>query len=272
MKKMFFLIAALAATLTAGAQSDNDSNNDADSTARSGDRRVWIDFRFSESFGLNRWSDQAFVNNHLPRTMSTDFKATLNIMTGGPVGIFFDMGFGIMPGARNNSYDMGNFPTPKPGTQYYIREMITDHPGPDPSASFKMTTGVFGRIKTSSRFAVMPAVGIGFMTMTLPSYEVLLKEQGSNIQYRAAYSWFTASSDQSADAVHVLGRLTGRLTFGYTFSEHAKLLFGLEYTWIFTPVKFSTTFTNDFNSAITKTFVMPGNRMNMFGVMIGIAL
>jgi len=294
MKKIFFLAATLAATLTAataqaqveelfhhnnarrnGAGSgrvDGGSAGLADVKPGTWNQTAWFDFRLSESFGLNQWNSLTFANDRLPRTSSTDLKVTMNVIMGGrkdgPFGFFIDMGVGFMPGARSNSLG-DNFPVPVPGTQYYVRDMFANNSGPDVNASFKMAAGFMGRIRTSSRLYVLPAVGVGFMTMALPQYDVMLKEQGTNMQYRANYRWFGSGGEGGSVAP---GYLTGRLTFAWPVSTSARLLLGLEYTWIFTPATFSVTFTNDFNNAITKTFVTPGNKMNMFGVMIGIAL
>jgi len=271
MKKIVTLVAALMIAAVAQAQDENQAQSDTQNDfGYSWTRRAWFGFRLSESFRLNKWNDIDFADRHMPRRASTDLKASLNVMFAGPIGFFGDLGVGFMPGAKDNGYKLGNFPTPKQGTQYYVRDKTFDNAAPDPSASFKMTFGLTARIRASDKLYVLPCFGVGFMTLKQPGYDLVLKEDGSNTQYTANYRWF--KEEYSDGDVQALGYLTGKLLFAYPLSHYSRLLFGVEYNWIFTPADLYVTFTNDFNTNITRTFKYPGKKMNMLGLTVGIAL
>lgn len=140
--------------------------------------------------------------------------------------------------------------------------------GNNASTHFKMTFGLFGDIPANEKLTVMPYFGVGFLTMPQRKYEIILKEQGSNIQYQTTYIW--NYSDDEYDDTTTPGYLTGRLNFKYKISQKSSLLLGLEYTWFLNTLDFYGKHTNTFNANIERNFSVKGNKMNMLGISVGI--
>jgi len=234
---------------------------------------AWFDFQIAQSFGLNDWNRIKFASDRLPRaSSSTDLRVTFNAYINRPVGLFFDMGVGIMPAPRNGLSDPAAQATLFTGIPYYTKEVTVEDGYRSATGHFKMTFGLFGKISAADKLSVSPYLGIGFMTILAPTCEAVLKEHNSNMQYTARYQWFgqddsgTGTSNSTS-----LGYLAFRLRFSYHISPKLDLLFGAEYTWHFTRADFSETYTNYFNHNIVKTKNYEGNRLNMLGLSFGIS-
>jgi hypothetical protein len=234
-------------------------------------RKAWVDFQIAHSYGFNDWNRLKFASDRLPGTSSTDLRATINVcVIQKTVGIFHDIGVGIMPAPREGFSDPAAQAALFMGAPFHTKEITVEEGNQSASAHFKMTFGVFGKISISDKFAVSPRFGVGFTTMSAPTCEAVLKEHDSNMQYTARYQWLGMSKydyDNSAS----LGYLAYRLCFSYQVSPKLNLLFGLEYTWHFTRADFSETYTNYFNHNITRTNHYRGNQLNMMGLSVGIS-
>jgi len=231
---------------------------------------TWFDIQIAQSIGLNNWNKLEFASDRLPRTSSTDLRATLNVYVVRPIGFFGDIALSIMPAPRNGLSDPAVHATSQTGIPYYTKEMNIEEGYQTVTAHYKLTVGVFGKIPAGGKFSVFPYLGVGMMNISSPTCEAILKEQGSNIQYTAFYKWFRDGDHNKSDEA-TLGYLAGRLRLAYQISPKLSLLFGLEYTWYFTRANFSETYTNYFNHNITKTIHHKGNQLNMLGLSFGVS-
>ena len=232
------------------------------------DKNCWFDLQVTQHFGLDRWSEADYVHDGLPRNTLTEIRSAFNLYVVRPyVGVFIDLGIGIMPTPAMRSLKLDRMPMPYQGKRYYLREILSEEGNTGASAQFKMTYGVFGKIPVNESFNIMPYFGVGFLSMPQRKYEVLLKEDGSNNQYRAKYFWNSDEYETSPS----LGYLTGRLNFKYRFSQKISLQFGLEYTWFLNSPDFYGKFTNTFNENIQREFTVKGNKITMLGISAGIS-
>jgi len=270
----------------------------------------WFDLQIAQHIGLNSWSNADYVNNGFHPTAITEFRGVFNLaIIKKRVGIFADMGLGIMPAPKMQSLDLEKMPTPYSGTQYYLRETFSGPDNGNPGANFKMTFGAFGKIPANDALTIMPYLGAGFMTMPQTKYEVMLKEQGSNMQYQTTYIWnyqdnyeygagfmtmpqtkyevmlkeqgsnmqyqttysWNYQDNYEYNEPELFGYFTGRLNFKYRVSSKTNLLFGLEYTRFFETLDFYGKYSNIFNENIEKEFIVKGNKVNMFGISVGIS-
>ena len=234
-------------------------------------KRCWFDFQVAQFLGFNDLTSVKFASDRLPRTSSsTDFRATFNLFIIKPVvGLFCDMGAGIMPAPRDGFADPAAQATLASGIPFYTKEITKENGYQTANGHFKMTFGLFGKIPATDKMSVSPYFGIGFMTVEARACEAILKEQDSNMQYIARYQWFEPNGyeQDSAD----LGYLAFRLRFIRQISPKINLLFGIEHSWYFTRINFSETYTNYFNHNIVNTVEHKGNRLNMSGLSVGIS-
>lgn len=235
------------------------------------DKKAWIDLQAVQHIGLGQWSNTDYVNDGFPAASITEIRGVLNYFLFSPVYVSVDMGIGIMPGFK--SFDLDRMPMPHSGTQYYLREMLSESGNNKVSAHFKFTAGLLADFKATENFSIMPYFGIGGLSMSSNSYEMILKEQGSNMQYNTMYVWGyrNYNSDNHNNESVLLGYLTGRLNFGYKISPKSSLLFGLEYTHFFNTLDFYGRYSNTFNGNIQRDFTVKGNKMNMLGISVGIS-
>ena len=260
-------VALLYVTLLWGAVSIN-----AQDTGVARERKARFDLQIAQSFGLNDWNRVKFASDRLPRSSSsTDLRATVNLyIIGRTAGIFHDMGVSILPSSRNDFSDPAAQATLTTGIPFYTKEITFEDGYQSASAHFKMTFGVFGKISASDKFSVLPSFGVGFMTMSAPACDAVLKEQDANMQYIARYRWF-GQDDYNYDNSTSLGYLAYRLRLACHISPKFDFLFGVEYTWFFTRTDFYETYTNYFNYNIVKTNHYKGNQLNMLGLSLGIS-
>jgi len=203
---------------------------------------------------------------------STDLRTTLNIYVfRRTVGIFHDIGVSFMPAPRDGFSDPAAQAALTLGVPYYTKETVVDHGNASASAHFKMTLGVFSKFSIDDKLSVSPCFGAGFMNITAPTCEVVLKEHDSNMQYLARYQWF-GHNEYSYSNDAILGYLTFRLRFAYRILPKSNLLFGFEYTWFPVRADFSERYTNYYNHNLINTFNYKGNRLNMLGFSVGISL
>jgi hypothetical protein len=202
------------------------------------DKKAWVDFQAVQHIGLGKWSNAGYVNDGFSSASITEIRGVLNCFLFKPVYGFFDMGFGIMPGSK--SFNLDRMPMPYNGTRYYLREMLSESGSDKASAHFKFTAGLFTNFNVTDKLAIMPYLGIGGFSLSPKSYEMILKEQGSNMQYNTMYVW--GSRDYNNENYNnesvMLGYLTGRLNFEYKISPKSSLLLGLEYTHFFNTLDF----------------------------------
>jgi len=232
--------------------------------------KSWFDFQIAQFFGFNDWNRVKFASDRLPNTsFSTDLRASFNVFIVKPVGFFCDMGVGIMPAPRNGFADPAAQATLTTGIPYYTKEVTLENGYQTATGHFKMTFGLFGKIPAADKLSVSPYFGVGFMTISAPTCEAVLKEHDSNMQYTIRYQWFR--QDEYYSSAASLGYLALRLRFAYQMSPKTNLLFGVEYNWHFTRANFSETYTNYFNHNIVKTIHHEGNRLNMLGLSLGIS-
>jgi hypothetical protein len=224
-----------------------------------------FDLKMVQHIGLSQWSSAGYVNDGLPKASLTELRAELRHIRQ-HIGFFADMGIGIMPAPEMRSLNLDRMPMPHSGTQYFLRETLSESGRGGASAHFKMTGGLAGKIPTNNdNFTIMPYLGVGFLTMPQRRYEVILKENGSNMQFQTTYVWNDGGTHNQY-AIPPLGYVTGRLNFKYN-----RIVLGLEYTWFFTSVDFYAQHINMFNANIRRDFRVIGNNMNMLGVSLGVS-
>lgn len=261
MRKIILLLAAITF-----------ANNISGQTRIITDKKCWIDFQIVQHIGLNNWSNADFVNDGLPGTNITELRGVFNLYFGSSnvVGLFADMGVGIMSAPRMRTFDADRMPMPHSGTQYHVREIVSESGNSSASAHLKMIFGLFGRISVNKKLSIMPYAGAGFLTMPQRRYDVILKEEGSNTQYEALYLWNSLNGNNYETPI-ALGCLNGRVNFSYRLSHRSNLLLGIEYTWFLNTLDFHSRFTNSFNANVWKDYRVKGNRMNMLGLSAGIS-
>ena len=258
MKKIAILLLAIALINTLTAQ-DN----------RIGRRKTGIDFQIAQHLGLSQWSNIGYVNEGFPKTSLTEFRGVYNYHLPYPyIGIFANMGIGIMPAPEMRSFSLDKVPMPYNNTQYYLREMLSETGNGNASVHFKLALGFFGDIPANEKLTVMPYLGIGVMSMPQRKYEMILKEQGSNMQYQTTYIW---NRNNEYDDQTSLAYLTGRLILSQKVTRKSNLLLGLEYTLFLNKLEFYGKYTNTFNANIERDFLIKGNKMNMIGIFVGIS-
>ena len=260
MRKTAILIFIIALSQSLAAQDNN--------TKR---KQMWFDLQIAQHIGLNQWSNVGYINDGLPATALTEFRGVLGISLKNPyVRGFVDMGIGIMPASNMRTFSLDKMPMPYNGTQYYLREMLSESGNGRTSAHFKMTIGLSGNIQANENLTIIPSLGIGLITMQQRKYEMILKEHGSNMQYQTTYVW-NYPNDAEYDNAEPLGYLTGRLTFNRRLSDKSNLLLGLEYSWFLNTLDFYGKYTNTFNANIERDFTIKGNKMNMLGLSVGLS-
>ena len=235
-------------------------------------RSTWIDLQIGQQIGLNNWSDVGYVNDGLPAASITELRGVLNALIHERVfGIFGDIALGIMPAPNMKSLDLSRMPVPVKGTQYYLRQMVSESGITRTSVHFKFTGGLFGDIRTTDKLNIMPYFGVGGLIMSGRSYEMIMKEDGSNMQYNTTYVW-RGNVDESQDSnSYPLGYLSCRLNFKYRINPKSNLLFGLEYTHFFNTMNFYGEYSNTFNGNVQKDFMTEGNKLNLLGITVGIS-
>ena len=235
-------------------------------------KKTWIDLQLVQHLGLSKWSNAGYVNNGLPAASITELRGVLNCRLVGPMVYgFIDMGLGIMPAPSMTSLDIDRMPMPYSGTQYYLREMLSESGNTQASANFKITGGLFTDFPVTEKLTILPYFGVGGLSMSQRRSEMILKEQGSNMQYNTMYVWGHTNSGSSDNQSVMLGYLTGRLNFKYRISAKSNLLFGLEYTYFFDTLDFYGRYYNTFNGNVQRDFTITGNNMNMLGISVGIS-
>jgi len=229
--------------------------------------RIWFGIQVAQSFGLNDWNRVKFASDRLPGTAATELRGTLNVTIVRPIGmgIFHDIGMSILPSPRNGYSDPAPQATLSLGTPFHTKDIRADNGYQTATAHFNTTFGLFWNNSVSPKFSIAPCLGVGLMTMTAPDCSAIIKEQDSNMQYIAHYRWFDSMEEP------VIGRLAGRLRFAYYLAPRRYLLFGIEYTWNFTRVDFSETYTNYFNYNLIKTNTYKGHRLNTLGLSLGVS-
>ena len=233
-------------------------------------KKIWANLQIVQHIGLNSWSGVGYVNDGFPATALTEFRGALNTyLVNSLFGISLDMGIGIMPASKMKPFSIDKMPMPYNGTQYYLREMLSESGGGNASAHFKMTFGMFGELPANEKLTIIPYFGVGMLSMPQRKYEMILKEHGSNMQYHTTYIW-NRPKDSEYDYPVPLGYLTGRLIFKQSISDRSNLLLGLEYTWFINTIDFYGKYTNTFNANVERDFGIKGNKMNMLGFSVGI--
>lgn len=263
MKKIVILGLMMVLTQTLSAQENG-------IPAKKTEKRVWFDLQLMQHIGLNQWGS-TYLNDGLPKASITELKAVFNLYMARPYfGAFVDMGLGFMPAPKMQSLDLEKLPMPHSGTKYYLREMLSESGNTGTTTHLMMTFGLFGRIPVNDKFSVMPYAGIGFLTMPQRKYDVMLKEHGTNMQYKTLYVWNSGDTDQYGSPT-MPTYLAARLNFKYKFSQKSDLLIGVEYAWFLNTLNFYGRYTNIFNENVERSFTVNGEKMNMLGISVGLS-
>ncbi|MDR2968561.1 MAG: hypothetical protein LBV32_03025 [Tannerellaceae bacterium] len=260
-RNLLLLIALIACTALLRAQEQRESNG--------GKLRPRIDIQLVQHIGLDAWSDAGYVTDGLPPVQMTEIRGVLGLHVKPAFNLFGDMGIGITPASAMKSFDLGRMPLPNSGTGYYLREMLSETGTGKTAAHFKMTAGWFGNFRVGERCRIMPHAGLGVLSMEGRSYEMILKEDGSNAQYRTTYAWGRDFDyDEDYPEVLPMGYLTGRVNVQFPLTRKLDLMLGLEYTHFLTEINFQTRYVNTFNENIRKDITVKGNRANMIGLSV----
>ncbi len=233
--------------------------------------KVWFDLDAAQSFGLQKWSDNRFVNDAMNKASSTDLRETFNWRWARGFGFFQDLSLSIHPGTDGVGEDLSGVMPDRLNGQYHFKEFSAQNMGDHAGLYVKMTFGFFGQFKVNDRWQVMPYAGIGFMTINSPRLSAVIKEQGTNTYYNVTASWFGDYYDEFAPDFATLGYLSGRLKFVHPIGKRTNLIFGIEYTWVFDEVDFQSTFTHMYNDRIVRTYSLKGNEMSWVGLSAGIS-
>lgn len=232
------------------------------------ERRFGIDFQVAEHVGLNAWSRFKVGTLGLPAASVTEFRFMMRLyFIRSRFGMFYNMGFGILPSAPMRGFDASRMPMPM-GSIYHLRDSRLIGPK-RASANFVCAWGLFGNIPVTDKMSLMPYIGIGAMSIPNRSYEVVLKEEGTNMQYYASYTWGKHRYDWNRSSM--LGYLTARLNFRYKITPRQSLLAGLEYTHFYETMNFYTHSVNSYNPNIGGMGMFEGRRMNMLAISVGIS-
>jgi hypothetical protein len=241
-------------------------------SSQSHDRKLfWVDIQAVQQVGLVQWSDAGFVNDGLPSPTMTELRGGINfLIPRAPwLGMFVDLGVAFMGRPAMRTFELDRMPLPTAGTEYYMREMLSESSAN--SASFKFTAGLLGYIPTKNpRLAIMPYLGIGGINLDR-RYEMILKEDGTNMQYRTIYEWGVGSPDSMYGMGGMAALWTARLKVRYSLGRSTSLLAGLEYSGFIDRINFHTSFTNTFNHNVGREIHTSGNRMHQIGLSVGIA-
>jgi hypothetical protein len=200
MKKIVLIsIAALAALNTLPAR-------DHGAAHRTRGAKPWLDAQFVQHFGLDRWNDTDYAADGFPATSITELRGVFNFhpFRRSALGLFADMGLGVMPAPAMRSLNLDRMPVPNSGTRYYLRETLSESGTNGTTVHLKMATGLFADIRAGERLGIVPHLGVGFMTMPTRRYEVVLKEEGSNMQYNAFNANVRKSFTATGNRVNML--------------------------------------------------------------------
>ena len=264
MKKYIIFALIIALTQVAFAQDETSTK------VKTTDRRIMFDLQIMQHIGLHQWGED-YINEGLPKAMITELKSTFNLYLARPYfGIFLDMGMGFMPAPKMKSLNLDILPMPHNGSQYFVREVISKTEKTGTTTHFIMNFGFFGKIPATEKFSILPYFGIGFFTMPQRKYEIVLKEQGTNMQYRTVYIWNT-KGENGNNRSNLPIYLLGKLNLKYKLSQTSSLLVGLEYTWFLNTLDFYGKYTNTFNANIQRDFIVKGEKMNMLGISVGLS-
>lgn len=263
-RSIFFLIASLASMQMLSAQS-------AYTSASHNVKKFWVDLQLGQQFGLDKWNNVAYANDGFPAASVTELRGTANLYLASPVfGAFLDVGLSVMPAPAMRSFSLDRVPKPNCGTQYYLRETVSQSGSDGASAHFRIAVGLFGDIRAGEKLNIMPYLGVGGFSMDYRSYDMVLKEQGSNMQYDTKFVWGGNGGDYDSSS-GMLGYLTARLNFRYKLSPKLSFLAELEYSYFFDTLDFHARYSNTFNGNVQRSVTVEGNNMNMFGVTFGIS-
>ena len=232
-------------------------------------KNIWFDLHIGQHFGLNSWSSTNYVNEGYYKASITEFKGILNLyFINSYFGGFIDMGMGILPAPKMKTLDLDKMPMPHKGTKYYQREILSESGNEKASVNFTMSFGLMGNIEIDDNMSIMPYLGIGYISMPQRTHEILLKEDGSNMQYNTIYIWNGIDDYQQTEP---LTFIYGKLLLKNKFLHKTNFLLGLEYRWFFDTIDFYGKYTNTFNLNNKRDFRIKGNQMNMIGVIAGIS-
>lgn len=233
-------------------------------------KRTMLNLHLVQHIGLDAWNDAGYVANGLPPVQMTEIRGVLGILIKPTFNIFGDMGLGIMPAP--GSFNLDGMPMPNSNTRYYLREMLSETGTGEASARFKMTAGWFGDFRVGERCRIMPYAGVGMLSMKGRSFEMILKEDGSNAQYRTKYAWGRDFDDYNDyddyPEIMSLGYLTGRMNVQFPLTRKLDLMLGLEYTHFLTGMDFHARYVNTYNENIRKDITIRGNKVNMIGLSV----
>ncbi|MDR1756688.1 MAG: hypothetical protein LBR65_07015 [Culturomica sp.] len=257
-KKFLFLVVVTAVTMRSLPAQD---------TVILASPNAWLDFHLVQHIGLGKWNSAGYANEGLPSASMTELRGVFTFFIAKPaLHAFMDMGIGIMPAPGMKSLDISRMPMPNEA-HYYLRE-IRSESGPDKaSAHFKFTAGLSWNLQASDKLNILPALGVGGLTMQQRQFDLILKEQGSNTQYHTTYVWGKHIDEEYGSTTETLGYLTGRLNFKYKM-QRMSLLFGVEYTCFFDRMHFYGRYSNMFYDNIQKDIQVKGNNMNMLGISV----
>lgn len=238
--------------------------------------RVWVDLQVVQHMGLNKWNDVGYANAGFPKASVTEFRGVFNVRLHRVLGLAYDMGVGVMPAPDMKTLDIERMPMPNNGTQYYLRETVSEADRQNATAHFMISVGLFGDFRVNDRLSVMPYVGWGGVSMPRRTYRAVLKENGSNMQYDAKYVWGLSNGEideyyDSGGDSDMMGKLSCRMNFSYEVNHDINLLVGFEYTHFTRSTNFYGRYTNSFNQNVRRSFDAKGNKMNMLGVSVGLS-
>lgn len=229
-----------------------------------------LDIQLVQHFGLTNRSTFDFVNRGLPSSSFSELRGVYNLnLTKSNYGLFADFGIGLFSPSAMKSLDLNSLPTPNSGASYFVRGNVSESGSSSASLSMKLAVGAYKRFVLNDLLSFSPYVGIGLMTTSQRQYKLLLKESGSNNQYDAVYTWNCGDIDQE-DFPPNQFFLTGRIKMSYKLSPKSSLILGMEYSQFLNAMDYRQKFTNSFNANVWTNQTIKGNKINTFGLSLGI--
>jgi len=241
-------------------------------------KRMMFGIYIVQHFGDSKqWSEIGYVNNGLPAQELTEIRFVYNYYffeeDTHSMGFFADLGIGKMPAPKMKSFNFDRMnlfssdkvPMPNNGTQYFLREILYE--SRNGNTHFKMTGGIFiGLPINIERIGMIFYGGIGYLSMPKRECDMILKEEGSNMQYQTKYIW---SNNKGKAGLYYMNL---RYNFMYELNKKSNLILGFDATLFLNKLNFYGKYTSSFDANIEQEFSVKGNKdIGMLGLSMGIS-
>lgn len=220
------------------------------------DRRAWFDIQYVQTARLNDWNDVPYLEKQMPGRFSSNFRLAFNVNPVGGFDLWGGIEWGISYPKHRDRVSGSSFPMTQ-GKEYYL----TDTGKIDGSMNLaSLSCGVSYSFKAGD-WRISPGLGLAWQYLVAFDYKVTLKEKYSNTVIEQNYYW---------DGGAVIPCLVPRIQFAWKYDRHNSLLLGLEWRHALKTTDFNMTSTEVYSS-LRRTASLPGNRIDVLGVSVGIS-